>query len=83
MNYWIELDFGALILNNNSMNNNDVAGPSTQDLIVDELKDVLELFNARNMNKLDVRRTPEVYITPKSNPKEVQTWLKSKEFDIV
>ena len=50
---------------------------------MEELKDVLEIFHERR-NKLEgVRKTPDVYITPESSPKEVQEWLKSKEFDIV
>ena len=51
-------------------------------MVVDELKDVLDIFHSRN-RKLDIRKTPEVYITTQSSPEEVQTWLKSKEFDIV
>ena len=57
-------------------------GVSQQDLIVEELKDVLEIFHSAR-NKLDIRKTPEVYITPSSSPEEVRAWLKSKEFDIM
>ena len=57
-------------------------GSSNQDLVVEELKDVLEIFHARGSN-LDIRKTPETYISPKSTPDEVREWLKSKEFDIV
>lgn len=57
-------------------------GPSVQDLIVDELKDVLDLFNTRKRT-LDIRKTPEVFITSRSDPEEIRNWLKSKEFDIV
>lgn len=55
---------------------------SNQDLVVEELKDVLEIFHARR-NNLDIRKTPETYISPKSTPGEVREWLKSKEFDVV
>lgn len=50
--------------------------------MVEELKDVLDIFQ-NNRAKLDIRKTPETYIKPSSTPKEVQEWLKSKEFDIV
>lgn len=50
--------------------------------MVEELKDVLDIFHG-NRNKLDIRKTPETYIRPGSTPREVQEWLKSKEFDIV
>ena len=57
--------------------------PSQNDLIVEELKDVLEIFHERR-NKLEgLRKTPDVRIHPNSTPAEVQSWLKTKEFDIV
>lgn len=57
-------------------------GSSNQDLVVEELKDMLEIFHSRR-NRLDIRKTPETYISPESSPAEVQAWLKAKEFDIV
>lgn len=44
-----------------------------------ELKEVLTLFKEKKRN-LDIVKTPDVYITQKSNPTEVQNWLKEKGF---
>ncbi|XP_057374617.1 epidermal growth factor receptor kinase substrate 8-like [Daphnia carinata] len=55
---------------------------SNQDLMVEELKHLLDIYQPEK-SKLDIRKTPETYITLKSTPDEVRNWLKAKEFDIV
>ena len=50
--------------------------------MVEELKTLLDIYQPEK-SKLDIRKTPETYITLKSSPEEVRDWLKSKEFDIV
>lgn len=50
--------------------------------MVEELKNLLDIYQPEK-SKLDIRKTPETYITPKSSPNEVRDWLKSKEFDVV
>lgn len=45
----------------------------------EELKNVLTLFRERKRN-WDVHKTPEVFITQKSSPAEVQNWLEAKGF---
>ncbi len=57
-------------------------GLSSQDMMVEELKNLLDIYQPEK-NKLDIRKTPEMYITLKSTPDEVRDWLKAKEFDIV
>jgi len=52
--------------------------PGTQD-VHEELKAVLELFRERRRN-LEIVKTPEVYIHQRSNPDEVQNWLRAKGF---
>ena len=44
-----------------------------------ELKMVLESFR-RQRPHLEIVKTPDVYITQKSTPGEVQAWLKIKGF---
>lgn len=51
---------------------------STQDL-QEELRTVLEMFREKRRN-LDIVKTPEVYISQKSDPDEVQNWLAAKGF---
>jgi DNA-dependent RNA polymerase auxiliary subunit epsilon len=50
--------------------------------MVEELKNLLDIYQPEK-SKLDIRKTPETYITLKSTPDEVRDWLKAKEFDIV
>ena len=50
--------------------------------MVEELKNLLDIYQPEK-SKLDIRKTPEMYITLKSTPDEVRDWLKAKEFDIV
>lgn len=45
----------------------------------DELNVVLSIYKDKRTD-LEIRATPEVYINQKSNPNEVQSWLKAKEF---
>jgi hypothetical protein len=40
---------------------------------------VLDIFNKREKH-LEILKTPEVFITTSSSPKEVQKWLKEKQF---
>ncbi|KYB29689.1 Epidermal growth factor receptor kinase substrate 8-like Protein [Tribolium castaneum] len=35
----------------------------------------------KHKTHIEIRQTPEVYINQKSNPEEVQNWLKIKDFD--
>lgn len=51
-------------------------------MMVEELKNLLDIYQPEK-SKLDIRKTPETYITLKSTPDEVRGWLKAKEFDIV
>lgn len=44
----------------------------------DELKFVLTLF--REKRKLNITKTPDIYIEQTSTPGEVQAWLKAKGF---
>ncbi|XP_066158274.1 epidermal growth factor receptor kinase substrate 8-like [Euwallacea fornicatus] len=48
-----------------------------------ELHSVLTLMRLKEKQRppLDIKSTPETYINQKSNPKEVQDWLKAKDFD--
>ena len=47
--------------------------------VQEELKSVLDIFNKREKH-LEILKTPEVYITASSSPREVQKWLKEKQF---
>lgn len=48
----------------------------------EELTSVLTLVRDRNKHRyLDIKQTPETYINQKSNPSEVQDWLKAKGFN--
>ncbi|XP_049954907.1 epidermal growth factor receptor kinase substrate 8-like [Schistocerca serialis cubense] len=53
--------------------------PSMQDIMQEELKTVLTLYRGKT-RKLDIVKTPEVYIDQKSTPDEVQQWLQEKGF---
>lgn len=44
-----------------------------------ELKEVLTLFREKKRN-IEINKTPDIFITQTSNPTEVQTWLKAKNF---
>lgn len=48
----------------------------------EELNSVLTLVREREKQRpaLDIKSTPETYINQKSTPKEVQDWLKDKDF---
>lgn len=46
----------------------------------DELNVVLAMFREKKRQDIDIKTYPEVYINQKSNPSEVQNWLKAKEF---
>jgi epidermal growth factor receptor kinase substrate 8 len=46
----------------------------------EELKNVLALFRDRRKH-LDIHKTPDVFITQKSNPEEVEKWLRAKGFE--
>lgn len=50
-----------------------------QDDLQDELSVVLSLVKDKP-RFFEIRQTPEVFINQKSNPREVQNWLKAKEF---
>ncbi|KAF5274522.1 hypothetical protein FQA39_LY07134 [Lamprigera yunnana] len=49
------------------------------DKMHDELNLVLSMYR-ENKKNFDIKQTPEVYINQKSNPEEVQDWLKAKNF---
>ncbi|KAG0711120.1 Epidermal growth factor receptor kinase substrate 8 [Chionoecetes opilio] len=57
----------------------NVAARSTADLMNAELKMVLESFR-RQRPHLEIVKTPDVYVSQKSSPGEVQSWLKIKGF---
>ena len=46
----------------------------------EELRSVLDLINAEEDPMLEIKTTPDVYITQKSTPHEVKQWLKDKDF---
>lgn len=46
----------------------------------EELKNVLALFRDRRKH-LDIHKTPDVFISQTSNPREVETWLRAKGFE--
>jgi epidermal growth factor receptor kinase substrate 8 len=53
------------------------------DRMQDELNMVLSMVRDRRYKKhIEVRQTPEVFISQKSNPEEVQNWLRIKDFDV-
>ncbi|XP_044256548.1 epidermal growth factor receptor kinase substrate 8-like protein 2 isoform X2 [Tribolium madens] len=55
---------------------------ATQDKMQDELNIVLSMVRDRKHKPhIEIRQTPEVFINQKSNPEEVQNWLKIKDFD--
>ncbi len=45
----------------------------------DELRSVLDLMIAEEKT-LDIKTTPDVYITQNSSPREVKQWLRDKDF---
>lgn len=48
----------------------------------DELNFVLAMVrDQKQKSHIEVRQTPEVYINQKSNPGEIQNWLKAKDFN--
>jgi epidermal growth factor receptor kinase substrate 8 len=49
-----------------------------QDEMQEELKAVLTLF--REKRRLDIMKTPEIYIQQSSSAKEVEQWLRAKGF---
>ncbi|XP_060516021.1 epidermal growth factor receptor kinase substrate 8-like isoform X2 [Cylas formicarius] len=56
---------------------------SMGDKMQEELASVLTLVRDREKQRavLDIKSTPEMYINQKSSSKDVQEWLKAKEFD--
>ncbi|XP_019753522.2 epidermal growth factor receptor kinase substrate 8-like protein 2 isoform X1 [Dendroctonus ponderosae] len=56
-------------------------GPMASDAVQEELNSVLTLLREKEKVRLDIRSTPETYIDKRSNPKEVQAWLKAKDFN--
>ncbi|KAF4532572.1 hypothetical protein B566_EDAN008496 [Ephemera danica] len=53
---------------------------SHTELMQEELQAVLDELRDHQRH-LDILKTPEVYITQKSNPDEVQKWLEAKGFN--
>lgn len=47
----------------------------------DELKEVLTLFRNAKRPIYDITKTPEIFIQQTSSPKEVEGWLKAKNFN--
>ena len=47
----------------------------------DELKNVLNVFNENKQQMIDIKKTPDVYITQTSTTFEVRNWLKKKQFE--
>ncbi|KAK9497970.1 hypothetical protein O3M35_003862 [Rhynocoris fuscipes] len=52
---------------------------SDKDQMVAELKDALSIF--QNRKKLEIKRTPAVFIDSESQPAEVSQWLQEKGFE--
>lgn len=49
--------------------------------MADELKHVLSFYKEeKQKQKLDILQTPEIYIDMRSTAREVQAWLKAKQF---
>ena len=49
--------------------------------MADELKHVLSFYkDEKQKQKLDILQTPDIYIDMRSTVKEVQQWLKAKQF---
>ena len=49
--------------------------------MADELKHVLSFYKQeKQKQKLDILQTPEIYIDMRSTAREVQSWLKAKQF---
>lgn len=46
----------------------------------EELRSVLELIVTEEDKTLDIKTTPDVYITQTSSPREVKQWLRDKGF---
>jgi len=46
----------------------------------EELKNVLAVYREKEKEKLNITKTPEVYINQKSTPTEVRNWLAAKKF---
>ena len=49
--------------------------------MADELKSVLSVYKEeKQKQKLDILQTPDIYIDMRSTAREVQSWLKAKQF---
>ena len=49
--------------------------------MADELKSVLSVYKEQKQKqKLDILQTPDIYIDMRSTAREVQSWLKAKQF---
>ena len=49
--------------------------------MADELKHVLSFYaEEKQKQKLDILQTPDIYIDMRSTAREVQQWLKAKQF---
>ena len=49
--------------------------------MADELKHVLSFYkDEKQKQKLDILQTPDIFIDMRSTVKEVQQWLKAKQF---
>jgi len=57
---------------------NKIPKPVEEEMMQEELRNVLTLF--RQKKKIEIQKTPEVYINQNSTAKEVQEWLKAKGF---
>lgn len=51
-----------------------------QSSVNDELKAIFQLMNEQKRKDMDIKTTPEVFITAGSKDQEVQEWLKAKNF---
>jgi hypothetical protein len=68
-------NYYCLILGNNYSNGSIRSGLSMQD----ELRSVLDLLPSDD-KPLEIKITPDVYITHRSSPNEIKKWLRAKDF---
>ena len=46
----------------------------------EELRSVLDLIRDEETSMMEIKTTPDVYITQNSSPREVKQWMKDKDF---
>ncbi|XP_075219159.1 epidermal growth factor receptor kinase substrate 8-like isoform X2 [Lycorma delicatula] len=67
--------------NRNKPLETQMSEPTDADLLNTELRDILSMVKERNHSrKIEILRTPPVFINSASTPDEVQRWLEQKKF---